>query len=138
MKILEYGNKKNKKIILIHGFQTPYTVMNPYIEYFKNKYYVYVIILPGHYPNKEKFISFDNTAIEIEEYISDDIYMIYGISMGGVLACRIIERKNINVEKLILDSTPLISYSNIMKFFMKKVYLFMMYLTKKDLLLLLR
>lgn len=35
MEILEFGNKDNKKIILIHGFQSPYQVWNKYIERYK-------------------------------------------------------------------------------------------------------
>ena len=55
MEILEYGDPKNKKIILIHGFQRPYQIWNDYIEYYKNNYFVIVPILEGHNVNdKEK------------------------------------------------------------------------------------
>ena len=44
MEILEFGNKNNKKIILIHGFQSPYQVWDEYIEYYKNDYHIIVPI----------------------------------------------------------------------------------------------
>ena len=40
MEILEFGNKENKSIILMHGFQCPYQIWNKYIEYYKDKYNV--------------------------------------------------------------------------------------------------
>ncbi len=52
MEILEYGNPKNDKIILIHGFQSPYQLWNDYIYYYKNDYCVIVPILAGHNINK--------------------------------------------------------------------------------------
>lgn len=88
MEILEYGDPKNKKIILIHGFQCPYQIWNDYIEYYKNNYFVIVPILEGHNVNdKENFISFDICAKDIEEYYikryGNKVFAVYGMSMGG-------------------------------------------------------
>ena len=33
MQILEYGNSKNPKIILIHGLECPYQIWTDYINY---------------------------------------------------------------------------------------------------------
>ena len=63
MEILEFGNKENKKIILIHGFQSPYQVWDEYVKYYEKDYHVIVPILPGHNPKKkEEFISFKECA----------------------------------------------------------------------------
>ena len=117
MEILEFGNKENKKIILIHGFQSPYQVWNEYIEYYKKDYHIIVPILPGHNPNKkEEFISFKECAKEIEDYFTsnygNDVYAIFGMSMGGVLTATIWENKRLNIEKVIFDGSPLVSYNN--------------------------
>lgn len=32
MEILEFGNKSKGKIILIHGFESPYQIWNDYID----------------------------------------------------------------------------------------------------------
>lgn len=37
MQILEYGNPELEKIILIHGFESPYQVWNDYIEHYQEK-----------------------------------------------------------------------------------------------------
>ena len=70
MKILEFGNSGNKKLLLIHGFQSPWQVWDKYIEHYKNDFHIIVPIITGHDPDKkEDFISFENDATEIEDFI---------------------------------------------------------------------
>lgn len=128
MEILEFGNKENKKIILIHGFQSPYQVWDEYIKYYEKDYHIIVPILPGHNPKKkEEFVSFKECAKEIEDYYvskyGNDVYAIYGMSMGGVLTATIWENKRLNIEKVIFDGSPLVSSNNIIQKFMIKFYI---------------
>lgn len=128
MEILEYGNPKNEKIILIHGFQSPYQIWDDYIDYYKNDYCVIVPILAGHNINeKEDFVSFDICAKELEEYYitkyGNKVFAIYGMSMGGILASYIWKNKNIEIEKLILESSPLLSWNKFMTNYFTKWYL---------------
>ena len=50
MRILEFGNKENKKLLLIHGFQSPWQVWNPFIAHYETQYHILVPVLPGHDP----------------------------------------------------------------------------------------
>lgn len=116
MEILEYGKDNNEIIILIHGFQTPYQILDKYIEHFSRRFHVLVPILPGHNPHKaEEFESFAECADIMEEYVSErygnSVYAVYGMSMGGVLGAKLWQRGNLDVRKLILDGTPLLGYS---------------------------
>ena len=55
--------------MLVHGFESPYQIWIDYIEHYKENYHILVPILPGHdVQEKSKFISFDDTAKEIENY----------------------------------------------------------------------
>ena len=54
MQILEYGNPESEKIILIHGFESPYQIWDEYVEKYKEKYCVIVPILPGHNVNERE------------------------------------------------------------------------------------
>ena len=45
LKILEFGNPRNEKMILIHGFESPYQVWEDYIKYFEKDYFIIVPIL---------------------------------------------------------------------------------------------
>lgn len=128
MEILEFGNKEKPKIILIHGFQVPYQIWEDYIDYYKGDFHIIVPILAGHNPEEtEDFISFDKCAKELEDFyinrFGEHVYAIYGMSMGGVLASFIWKNKNIKIEKLILESSPLLPFGNLMTKIIIKKYL---------------
>lgn len=128
MKILEFGDTSKRKIVLIHGFQCPWQVWNKYIEYYKNKFHIIVPIMSGHNPEiKEDFISFKSDAKEIENYIlsryGENIYAIYGMSMGGVLTATLWQNNRLSFDKVIFDGSPIISLNGFMKSYMKKFYI---------------
>ncbi len=128
MDILEYGSKENKSIIFIHGFQCPYQIWNRYIDYYKGKYHVIIPILEGHNPKKkEKFVSLQHTAKKIEDfYISNygtDVYAVYAISYGGIIAANIWQNRRLNISKLIFDGSPLTSYPKILKSYLTNFYM---------------
>lgn len=128
MKILEFGDTSKRRIILIQGFQCPWQVWNKYIEYYEKKFHIIVPIMSGHNPEvKDDFISFTDDAKEIEDYIlsryGKEIYAVYGMSMGGVLTATLWQNKRLTFDKVIFDGSPLVSYNNLMKGFMKKFYI---------------
>ncbi len=128
MQILEYGNPEQKKIILIHGFESPYQIWNDYIEHYKEKYCVIVPILPGHNVNeKEDFVSFHKCVEELENYYipkhGNKVFAIYGMSMGGVFASYIWKNQKIGIKKLIMESSPILGFENFMISILTKQYL---------------
>ena len=128
MKILEFGDTSKRKLMLIHGFQSPWQVWDKYIEHYKDDYHIIVPILSGHDPEeKDDFISFAEEAKEIEEYMlshyGKEIYAVYGMSMGGVLAATLWQNERLVFDKVIFDGSPLVSLGGFMKCFMKKFYI---------------
>lgn len=128
MEILEFGDKSKRKIILIHGFQSPYQVWDKYIAYYENDFHIIVPIMPGHNPKqKEDFSSFSETAKELEDYYisnyGENVYAIYGMSMGGVLAATLWQNRRLNIEKIIFDGSPLLSFNSVIKRMMLVFYL---------------
>ncbi len=127
MKILKYGRPENPKIILIHGFMSPCQTLQPFIEAWQNDYCVIVPILPGHNPKEpEEFTSFDPCLKEIEDYCAafgKEIFALYGMSMGGVFAAKLWQRGNLHINKLIMESSPLLAWENFVIKFMTKYYL---------------
>ncbi len=127
MRILEFGDKTKRKLLLIHGFQMPVELWQPYIEYFEKEYHVFVPILPGHDPDqKEEFTSFEECAAAVEERIlqyGEEVHAIFAASMGGVFAATLWQRGVLQIDKLILDGAPLVGLNGWMKRFMTKFYL---------------
>jgi esterase/lipase len=128
MEILEFGNKNKKKIILIHGFQSPYQLWEKYIEHYKTDFHVIVPIMHGHNPkNTDDFISFYETAKEFEEYYisryGEEVYAVYGMSMGGVLAATVWQNQRLYIEKVIFDGSPILGIGGMVKKMMHNFYL---------------
>lgn len=136
MEILEFGDRTKRKIILIHGFQCPYQIWNRYIEHYRKDFHIIVPILPGHNVEKQdEFLSFSETARELEEYylsqFGENVYALFGISMGGVLVAHIWQNKRLKVEKIIFDGSPLMSYNGFMKKMLVNFYLNITHKTQK-------
>ncbi|MBQ8515932.1 MAG: alpha/beta hydrolase [Ruminococcus sp.] len=136
MKILEFGNKEKEKLLLIHGFQTPYQIWNEYIAHFKERYHIIVPVLPGHDPEQmEDFISFSECAKELEDWYmnrcGESVYAIYGMSMGGVLAACLWRNRRLKIQKLILESSPLLGTGRLMTEVQIKLYQMMTHKTQK-------
>lgn len=127
MKVLYFGNKENEKIILVHGFQAPYQMWQAYIDYYKNDYCVVVPVLPGHGKDSEEFVSFENAVKEFEEYYIEnfgkDVFAVYAISMGGVFATTLFSSGRLNIQKFIVESSPLLPFGKFIAFLAKKQYL---------------
>ena len=136
MKILEFGDKSKRKIILVHGFQSPWQVWEKYIEHFKNDFHIIVPVMSGHNQEKvEEFVSFEDDAKQIEDFVisnyGKDVFAIFGMSMGGVLTATLWQNANLNFEKVIFDGSPLVSYNSFMKNFMTNFYLDVTHKTQK-------
>ncbi len=128
MRILEYGDKSKDKMILVHGFQCPVEIWNPYIEHYKDDFHIIVPVMSGHnVEDKSDFISFDEDAREIENFIisnyGNEIYAVFGISMGGVLSATLWQNGRLHFKKVIFDGSPLVSLNNIMRICMTKFYM---------------
>ena len=128
MKILEFGDNSKQKLILIHGFQSPWQVWEPYIAHYKKDFHVIVPIVSGHDPQaKEDFISFAKDARELEDYIishyGEKIHGIFGMSMGGVLTATLWQNGRLQFENVLFDGSPLVSMNRFMKGFTRNFYL---------------
>lgn len=124
LRILEYGSLDKPTLILIHGFESPYQIWNQYIKHYQEKYHILIPILPGHdLEEKSELTSFDEIAKNIEDYCLSKsihhIYAVYGMSMGGVLAACLWKNQILAFDKIIFESSPLLSFSP----FMIKQYL---------------
>lgn len=112
MIIKEYGCIKNKKILLIHGFQSPYQVWDKYVQNLEKDYHVIVPIMSGHFPSSDQdFISFEQESKYLEDFLLakgyQDFELIFGMSMGGVLTAKLWDNNRLNFKNIVFDGSPL-------------------------------
>ena len=122
-----FGDKENKAVILVHGVLCPWQIWTDVIEKFKEKYYVIVPELDGHTQSeKSAFISVDDEAAKITEYIKNElggeVFLLAGLSMGGRIAATAAKSKDIKIGNLVLDGAPLTNINGLLKTVFKKNY----------------
>ena len=135
MKFYKYGNVENPKIMFLHGVLTPWHILTPQIEHFKERYYVIVPALNGHDGEKSEFISIEQEARQIEDdYLSrhgDSIFALCGLSMGGLIAFQIWKNQRIKIDHLVMDGAPLVPSGKFMTTMMTKFYLRIVHQSQK-------
>ena len=132
----EFGDKSNPIVILIHGVLTPWQMWEKQIEYFSDRYFVIVPALDAHVEEEpSEYISADEEAEKISEYVLNnygkDVFLLSGLSMGGVVANKIFETGKLLVHHLVFDGAPLVSAPKFMVSIMTKNYISIIHGSKK-------
>ncbi len=132
----KFGNKEKPAIVLIHGALTPFEIMLPIAEHFKEDYRVIIPALDGHTKEEiSQFKSIEQEAERIEAYLLDkdiqEIICLCGLSLGGAIANAIIKKGNIKVKNLILDGAPLVKAPTLLTKIMTDNYLNILRKSKK-------
>lgn len=106
---IEYGNPKGKPIVLLHGWGQNIEMMKPVGEFFKEKYRVIIIDLPGHGMSDEPtyaYTVYDYVAVikKLLKEIDVENPIIIGHSFGGKIG--LVYSSMYKVSKLILLGSP--------------------------------
>ena len=136
MEILEFGNQEKDILMLIHGFETPWQVWEEYIAHFRNRYHIIVPVLPGHNPKqKEAFLSIEQCAAEVEALcesrLGNHVHALYVMSMGGIIAAQLWQNQKMQIDTLIMESSPLTATPRFISGILAKMYLMMTHKTQK-------
>ena len=108
-----YGNSKNPSLLLIPGLGVSYEIFIPLIELMKDKYYIVAVGIDGFLLGKEsQFTSVDDQAVQLIGYIQENLNghldVAYGLSLGGKILSRIMERNEVLIDHAIMDAAPLL------------------------------
>ena len=108
-----YVNKENQSLLLIPGLGVSYEIFLPLIELLKDKYHIVAVGIDGFLIGKESnFTSVDDQAVQIIRYVQDSLDrhldIAYGLSLGGKILSRIMERNEIVIDHAIMDAAPLL------------------------------
>lgn len=129
MIIKEYGNKNKEIIILLHGGGLSWWNYTDEIELLKNDYRLIIPILDGHFGSDKDFISIEDNAKEIINFIDNNfngkVKLICGLSLGGQILLEIISQRNSVCDYAVIESTlvyPMKNISKIAEFFINKTY----------------
>lgn len=108
-----FGKEEGKTLLLIPGLGVSYQLFNPLVDLLDKEYRIVVVQVDGFVlGHHTQFTSIDDQAAQVIAYIKQhfngEIDCTYGLSLGGKILSRVLERNEITISHAILDAAPLL------------------------------
>ena len=108
-----YGDKGAPSLLLIPGLGVSFEIFLPLIGLLKDKFRIIAVGIDGFLIGRESaFTSVADQAGQIIEYVRENLDghldVAYGLSLGGKILSRMMERDQIVIDHAILDAAPLL------------------------------
>ena len=112
MKIITYGEKDRKNVLLLHGGGLGPWSMETLAASLSEVYRVYVPFLPGHAGSDASFVSIEETAKDliriIDKHMDGSVFLVMGLSLGADIALEILSRRPEIAEHAIIESANVV------------------------------
>ena len=113
MNFKTFGKEGAPVLMLIPGLGVSYEIFLPLVGLLKDRFRIVAVEVDGFTIGvNTEFTSIDDQARQVKEYInahhSGSICCAYGLSLGGKILSRVLERNEITIEHSILDAAPLL------------------------------
>ncbi len=106
MTIHEFGKENAKHIVLIHPSLVMWDYFEKVIPLLEKEFHLIVPALPG-YEKGTEFTSVEEIAAELADWLNQhgchEITCLYGCSMGGAVATRMLADNTLHVHTAVLD-----------------------------------
>ena len=107
------GKEGAPSLMLIPGLGVSYEIFLPLVELLKDKFRIIAVQVDGFTLGRQtRFTSVDDQAAQAIAFIRNrfDCHLdgAYGLSLGGKILSRILERNEVTIDHAILDAAPLL------------------------------
>ena len=108
-----YGDKENPTLLLIPGLGVSYEIFLPLIDLLKGDFHIIAVGIDGFLLGQEsRYTSVDDQAVQAIRYVQKNLNghldIAYGLSLGGKILSRIMERNEVVTDHAIMDAAPLL------------------------------
>lgn len=108
-----FGKEGAPSLMLIPGLGVSYEIFLPLIDLLKDEFRIIAVQVDGFTLGVQtKFTSIDDQAAQVIAHIKDrydgHLDCAYGLSLGGKILSRVLERNEITIGHAILDAAPLL------------------------------
>lgn len=109
MRIHEFGTEHEKTVLLLHSACLSWRMFCPAVERLQTQYHLIIPALPAHDPDeKTPYTSVEAIAAELGGWLTQRgigaLWGLYGVSMGGAVALRLLADGKIPVRTCVLDA----------------------------------
>ena len=108
-----FGNKSAPTLLLIPGLGVSYEIFLPLTDLLKDKFRIIAVEVDGFTLGVHtQFTSVDDQAAKVIAYVKErlggHLDCAYGLSLGGKILSRVLERNEVTIDHAILDAAPLL------------------------------
>ena len=113
MDFKEIGSRGTPSLLLIPGLGVSHEIFLPLIELLRSRFHIIAVGIDGFLlGRKSEFTSVDDQASQaiayVKEHLGGRLDVAYGLSLGGKILSRILERNEIVIDHAIMDAAPLL------------------------------
>lgn len=113
MEFHTYGEQHSAVLLLLPGLGVSHEIFQPLVELLSVDFQIVAIGLDGFLlGGPSRYTSIDDQACEVIRYVrehySGRIDAAYGLSLGGKILSRILERNEVGIDHAIMDAAPLL------------------------------
>ena len=104
----EFGQKNEQTLVMIHGTAMSWDMFRDSIGILSERFRVFAVSVPGHDPEEiSEFTSVEEVSRQIEDALiaagCAEIHVLYGLSMGGAIAVRMLADDRLPVRHAVID-----------------------------------
>jgi len=108
-----FGKDDAQTLLLIPGLGVSYEIFLPLIDLLKDNFKIIAVQVDGFTLNKHTyFTSIDDQARQVIDHVQEQygghLDCAYGLSLGGKILSRVLERNETVIDHAILDAAPLL------------------------------
>lgn len=108
-----FGKEEGATLLLIPGLGVSYEIFLPLIGLLEERFRIVAVEVDGFVLGKHtRFTSIDDQAAQVVDYVKahhgGHIDCAYGLSLGGKVLSRVLERNEITIGHAIMDAAPLL------------------------------
>ena len=113
MNFRTFGNTNAPTLLLIPGLGVSYEIFLPLIRLTEESFRIIAVEVDGFTLGKHtRFTSVDDQAAQVIAYVRElhggHLDCAYGLSLGGKILSRMLERNELTIDHAILDAAPLL------------------------------
>ena len=114
MEFHTYGTLTNPTLLLLPGLGVSHEIFLPLVELLNEHFHIVAAEIDGFLIGKpSRFTSVDDQAAQVNRYVQvhfdGKLDVAYGLSLGGKILSRMMERNEVAVSHAIMDAAPLLT-----------------------------
>lgn len=126
MQFVQKGNSEGPRLVLIHAMYTDGTVFDALSERLCADYRLIIPTLDGHGTDGTVFHSVGEEADGLIDYLDENglwpIELVYGISLGGIIAFEVCRRRAKDIGHGLFDGAPFVHMPPLRRKFMAVMF----------------